>query len=55
MKRFREEAGLSEAAIGRLVCPVGLGGPPGKEPEAIAIGVAAELLHILHDEKEQAS
>lgn len=54
VKRFREEAGLSEAAIGRLVCPIGLGGPPGKEPEAIAIGVAAELLHILHDEKELA-
>ena len=54
VRRFREEAGLSEAAIARLVCPIGLGGPPGKEPEAIAIGVAAELLHILHDKKEQA-
>ncbi len=54
VRRFREEAGLSEAAIGRLVCPIGLGGPPGKAPEVIAIGVASELLHILHDEKEQA-
>jgi len=44
IKRFREECGLDEDRIGGLTCPIGLDGPPGKEPEVIAIGVAAELL-----------
>lgn len=44
IKRFREECGLDEARIGRLTCPIGLDGPPGKAPEVIAIGVATELL-----------
>ncbi|WP_281301556.1 MULTISPECIES: xanthine dehydrogenase accessory protein XdhC [unclassified Iodidimonas] len=47
IKRFRDEEHLDEARIGRLTCPIGLDGPPGKEPEVIAIAVAAELLHIV--------
>lgn len=39
--------GLGEAAIGRLVCPIGLPGVTGKEPAVIAASVAAELLILL--------
>lgn len=44
VKRFRDDLGLAEDQIGRLTCPIGLGGPPGKEPEVIALGVAAEVM-----------
>jgi xanthine dehydrogenase accessory factor len=30
--------------IGRIVCPIGIAGIDGREPGAIAIAVAAELL-----------
>jgi len=43
IKRFRDDLGLSEEQIARLTCPIGLDGPPGKEPEVIALGVAAEV------------
>jgi xanthine dehydrogenase accessory factor len=36
--------GLSDAALGRLVCPIGLPGIAGKEPAVIAAAVAAQLL-----------
>lgn len=44
IKRLRDDCGLDEDRIGRLTCPIGLDGPPGKAPEVIAIGVTAELL-----------
>lgn len=37
-------AGLSEAALARLVCPIGLPGVEGKEPAVIAAAIAAQLL-----------
>jgi len=37
-------AGLSEAALSKLVCPIGLPGLEGKEPPVIAASVAAQLL-----------
>jgi xanthine dehydrogenase accessory factor len=36
--------GLSEPALARLVCPIGLPGIEGKEPAVIAAAVAAQLL-----------
>jgi xanthine dehydrogenase accessory factor len=41
-KRLRE-AGISDAALARLACPIGIGGITGKEPAMIAISVAAQL------------
>jgi xanthine dehydrogenase accessory factor len=37
-------AGLAEHEIGRLICPIGLAGLPGKEPPIIAASLAADLL-----------
>ena len=37
------EAGIDAAALGRLHCPIGIGGITGKEPAMIAISVAAQL------------
>jgi xanthine dehydrogenase accessory factor len=37
-------AGLTEAALDRLVCPIGAPGIKGKEPAVIAAGVAVQLL-----------
>lgn len=43
--RHRLQArGFSEAELARITCPIGLAGIPGKEPEVIAIAVAAQLL-----------
>lgn len=39
--------GISEAALQRLVCPIGLQGIAGKEPAVIAISVVAQLLHTM--------
>ena len=36
-------AGLSEEALARLVCPIGLPGVEGKEPAVIAAAIAAQL------------
>jgi xanthine dehydrogenase accessory factor len=36
--------GLGDEAIGRLTCPIGLAGIPGKDPGVIAASVAADLL-----------
>lgn len=41
-----ERCDLGEAARARLVCPVGLDGVIGKEPEVIAVAVAAQLLTL---------
>jgi xanthine dehydrogenase accessory factor len=43
LRRFREQ-GLTEAEIGRLVCPIGLPAIKGKEPAVIAASVTAQLL-----------
>ena len=39
-----EERGVPQAAIDRMVCPIGLPGITGKEPEVIAVAVVAQLL-----------
>ena len=41
--RFRAQ-GLDSAAIAKLICPIGIDGIDSKEPAAIAIAAAAELL-----------
>jgi len=45
ISRLRRD-GFDEAARARLVCPIGLPGVIGKEPEVIAIAVAAQLLTL---------
>jgi xanthine dehydrogenase accessory factor len=40
------ERGVSSAAIDRMVCPVGVPGIGGKEPEVIAVAVVAQLLQL---------
>ncbi len=44
--RFRE-AGIPEAAIARLTCPIGIGGISSKAPGAIAVATAAQVLERL--------
>jgi xanthine dehydrogenase accessory factor len=41
--RLRER-GIGEAPLARMVCPIGLPGIAGKEPEVIAVAVVAQLL-----------
>lgn len=41
--RWRHQ-GLSDEAIGSLICPVGLPGIAGKQPEILAVAIAAQLL-----------
>ncbi len=36
--------GLNEAAIGRMICPIGVAGIAGKQPATIAVAVAAQIL-----------
>ena len=45
-KRFRD-AGIGEAALARLTCPIGVPGIAGKEPATIAVTAVAQLLHRL--------
>ena len=40
------KSGFDDEARARLVCPIGLPGIPGNEPEAIAIAVVAQLLRL---------
>ena len=44
-KRLRE-LDVDDAALARLVCPIGARGPKGKEPAVIAISLAAEILRL---------
>lgn len=47
--RFRQRLsvrGFDQPSIARIRCPVGLSSVPGKEPMAIAISIAAELLAL---------
>ena len=41
-----EERGFTPAEIDRITCPIGIPGITGKEPEVIAIAVAAQLLSL---------
>ncbi len=45
-KRLRE-TGVTDAALARLTCPIGLPGLAGKEPAVIAVSVAAQLLEVV--------
>lgn len=49
--RLRQR-GVSEASLQRLVCPIGLPGISGKEPEIVALAAAAQLLEMA-DRKAQ--
>lgn len=40
------ERGFSPEEIAHITCPIGVAGVPGKEPEVIAIAVAAQLLQL---------
>ncbi len=45
--RHRLEArGFTAAELSHVTCPIGVPGIPGKEPEVIAVGVAAQLLQL---------
>ncbi|MET0335151.1 MAG: xanthine dehydrogenase accessory protein XdhC, partial [Rhizobacter sp.] len=39
-----QERGIAPALIDRMVCPIGLPGITGKEPEVLAVAVVAQLL-----------
>ena len=39
--------GFTPAELSQVTCPIGIAGIAGKEPEVIAVGVAAQLLHTL--------
>ena len=41
-----EERGFTEEELARITCPIGVPGIAGKEPEVIAVAVAAQLLQI---------
>ncbi|HSI54244.1 MAG TPA: xanthine dehydrogenase accessory protein XdhC [Ramlibacter sp.] len=41
-----EERGFTEAELARVTCPIGLPGITGKEPEVIAVSVAAQILQL---------
>jgi xanthine dehydrogenase accessory factor len=41
-----EERGFAEAELARITCPIGVPGIAGKEPEVIAVAVAAQLLQV---------
>jgi xanthine dehydrogenase accessory factor len=42
-----EDRGFSAEEIARITCPIGVSGIAGKEPEVIAVAVAAQLLQTL--------
>jgi xanthine dehydrogenase accessory factor len=46
--------GHDERSIERIRCPIGLPGVPGKEPAAIAVSVAAELLQVFAADRVRA-
>ena len=41
-----QERGFDDAEIARITCPIGVPGIAGKEPEVIAVAVAAQLLQL---------
>jgi xanthine dehydrogenase accessory factor len=44
MERRLAERGFDKASVARVTCPIGIAGIDGREPGAIAVAVAAELL-----------
>ena len=46
-----QERGFTEAELARVTCPIGVPGIVGKQPEVIAIAVAAQLLQALDQGK----
>ena len=46
--------GHDEATVDRIRCPIGLPGLPGKEPQAVAVSVAAELLQLFAADRVRA-
>jgi xanthine dehydrogenase accessory factor len=49
--RLRKD-GIGDAALRRLICPIGVAGVEGKAPGIIAIAVAAQLLQTMGNSKE---
>jgi xanthine dehydrogenase accessory factor len=45
MHRF-EQRGLAAELIERIMCPIGVGGISGKQPEVVAVAVVAQLLSL---------
>lgn len=45
-ERRYAERGIAPATIARMVCPIGVPGIQGKEPEVIAVAVVAQLLSL---------
>ncbi len=45
LHRFSQR-GIDGATLGRLTCPIGVPGIPGKQPEQIALAVVAQLLQV---------
>ena len=45
--RRLQARGFTLAELGQVTCPIGVAGIAGKEPEVIAVGVAAQLLQTL--------
>lgn len=43
-----EARGFSAAELAHITCPIGVPGIPGKEPEVIAVAVAAQLLQSIY-------
>jgi xanthine dehydrogenase accessory factor len=41
-----QERGFTEGELARITCPIGLPGISGKEPETIAVSVAAQILQV---------
>jgi xanthine dehydrogenase accessory factor len=41
-----EDRGFTDEEISRITCPIGVPGITGKEPEVIAVAVAAQLLQL---------
>jgi xanthine dehydrogenase accessory factor len=52
VQRFRR-AGIADAAIARLVCPIGDSRIVGKQPAVIAVAVAAQLLQVTETRLER--
>jgi xanthine dehydrogenase accessory factor len=46
MERRLAERGVDKASIARVTCPIGIAGIGGREPGAIAVAVAGELLQV---------
>ena len=49
-----EERGFTKPELAQVTCPIGLAGIAGKQPEVIAVSVAAQLLQVRNWEKPPA-